>query len=157
MSESFGRHGAVLVERRSAPLVDQPRTHVLIVDDDRAARRLCAGYCDLFDFTCALARSAPEAAAALRRERFDAVLMNVHMEDSGAADLVALRALARPAPPIVGLTAIGREDEAQRWLAVGLADVLAKPVTAAKLFAALTAAVLEARPTHPRSWAPAAS
>jgi len=152
MSECFGIRDAALPER-AAPLADQPRTHVLIVDDDSTGRCLCISYCDLFDFTCAVARSAPEAAAALRRERFDAVLMNVHMEDGGPADLAALRALD-PTAPIIGLTALGRSDEAQRWLAAGMADVLAKPVTAAKLYAALTAAVAD-EPEQPRSWAPA--
>jgi CheY-like chemotaxis protein len=154
MSDSFGSQGAGLMERGGAPLVDQPRTHVLIVDDAAAARCLFASYCDLFDFTCALARSAPEAAAALRRERFDVVLMNVHMEDGGLADLAALRTLPRPVPPMIGLTALGRGDEAQRWLASGLADVLAKPVTAARLYAALTSAVVD-EPGEARSWAPA--
>lgn len=152
MSECFGIQDAALREH-AAPLADQPRTHVLIVDDDRAARRLCASYCDLFDFTFALARSAPEAAAALRRQRFDAVLMNVHMEDGGPADLAALRSLD-PAAPMIGFTALGRGDEAQRWLAAGMAVVLAKPVTAAKLYAAVTAAVAE-ETDQARSWAPA--
>jgi CheY-like chemotaxis protein len=153
MSECFGIRDAASLER-AAPLADQPRTHVLIVDDDRAGRCLCISYCDLFDFTFSVASSAPEAAAALRRERFDAVLMNVHMEDGGPADLAALRALD-PTAPMIGVTALGRGDEAQRWLAAGMAEVLAKPVTAAKLYAALTAVVVD-EPEQPRSWAPAA-
>jgi CheY-like chemotaxis protein len=156
MSESCGRHDTTPMEPGRAPLVDQPRTRVLIVEDEAAARRLVSSYCDLFDFTCATARSAPEAAAALRRERFDAVLINVHMDDAGPADVTALRALPGPQPPMIGLTAIGRGHEAQRWLSAGLAGVLAKPVTAAMLFAALTSAVVAA-PAGGRSWAPAAS
>ena len=137
MSERYAEQGAALMESRPAPFADQPRIRVLIVDDETAARRLCAGYCDLFDFTCAIARSAPEAAAALRREAFDVVLINVHMDDGGVADLAALRALPGRAPPMIGLTAIGRDDEAQRWLAAGLTGILPKPITAARLYAAL--------------------
>jgi CheY-like chemotaxis protein len=134
---------------RSATFATEPRTRVLIVDDDRAARRLCAGYCDLFDFTCAVAPSAAEAHAALGREHFDVVVMNVHMDDDG---LDAVRAL--PRLPVIGLTSLGRADEAQRWLAAGLSGVLAKPITAAKLFAALTAATTPDTDLS-RSWAPA--
>jgi CheY-like chemotaxis protein len=152
MSQSFWIQDAVPAQRGAAPLADLPRTRVLIVDDETAGRRLCASYCDLFDFNWAVARSAPEAAAALRRERFDVVVMNVHMDDGGPADLAALRALD-PGRPMIGLTALGRRDEAQRWLAAGLTGVLAKPVTAAKLFAALNAAVA-APDDRSRSWAP---
>jgi CheY-like chemotaxis protein len=55
--------------------------------------------------------------------------------------------------PIIGLTAVGRGDEAQRWLAAGLAAVLAKPITAAGLFAALGVALTGESDTA-RSWAP---
>lgn len=55
---------------------------------------------------------------------------------------------------MIGLTAVGRHDEAQRWLGAGLAGVLAKPITAAKLYAALSTAV-EREPDDSRSWAPA--
>jgi CheY-like chemotaxis protein len=83
--------------------------------------------------------------------------MNLHMQAcDGLAAMRAIRALpgAASGTPIIGLTAVGRGEEAQRWLAAGLAGVLAKPITAARLFAALTAA-FEAPDDHARSWAPA--
>jgi CheY-like chemotaxis protein len=128
---------------------------VLIVDDDGATRRLCADYCDLFDHPSQAVRSAHDAVDALRRERFDVVVLSVGMGDT----LDALRAIrALPAPsceaPIIGLTPIGRGEETQRWMAAGLAAVLAKPVTARRLFGAL-ASVLSSDPDGARSWAPA--
>jgi two-component system, sensor histidine kinase len=135
---------------------DPIRSHVLIVDDHAPSRRICAGYCDLFDHTSEMVAGGAEALEALRREHFHVVVMNVHM--AGAAGLETLRAIrALPAPagetPVIGLTAVGRHDEAQRWLGAGLAGVLAKPITAAKLFAALNTAV-ERPPNDARSWAP---
>ena len=133
------------------------RSHVLIVDDHAPSRRLCAGYCDLFDHTSEMAGGVMEALAALRRERFHVVVMNVHMAESGALEtLRAIRALPGPAAetPVIGLTAIGRHDEAQRWLGAGLAGVLAKPITAARLYAALSM-VADNQPASSRSWAPA--
>jgi CheY-like chemotaxis protein len=147
MTDSFEAES--LTDRRVDPFRAETRAHVLIVDDDRAARRLCAGYCDLFDFTCEIAPSAAEAHAALVRERFDVVVMNLHMDGAG---LDAVHAL--PRLPIIGLTALGRGDEAQRWLAAGVSGVLAKPITAAKLFAALTTAITPDTSAS-RSWAPA--
>jgi two-component system, sensor histidine kinase len=133
------------------------RSHVLIVDDHAPSRRLCAGYCDLFDHTSEMVAGGAEALAALRRERFHVVVMNVHMAESGALEtLRAIRALPSPAweTPVIGLTAVGRDDEAQRWLGAGLAGVLAKPVTAARLYAALSM-VADNQPAAERSWAPA--
>ena len=133
------------------------RSHVLIVDDHAGSRQLCAGYVDLFDHTSEAVRGGAEAVEALRRGPFGVVVMNVHMDASAALDtLGAIRALPYPASetPIIGLTAVGRGDEAQRWLAAGLAAVLAKPITAARLYEALGAA-LDAPIDTARSWAPA--
>ena len=133
-----------------------PRAHVLILDDHAPSRAICAGYCDLFDHTSESIGVAREAVAALRRARFGAMVINLHAEAWNALELIpAIRALPGPAgrTPIIGLTAIGRGHEAQRWLGAGLAAVLPKPVTAARLFAALGAALGDGN-REPRSWAP---
>jgi DNA-binding NtrC family response regulator len=146
MSESHERLDEA--EPVRAPYADLPRTHVLIVDDDAAARCLCAGYCDLFDFTWALAKTAADGASTLQHERFDIVVMSLGMADH--ADLLGhCEGRAR----VVGLTPVGREDEAQRWLAAGLSAAIAKPISASRLFAALTTAAEPAG--GQRSWAPA--
>jgi CheY-like chemotaxis protein len=139
------------------PAAEPIRSHVLIVDDHGPSRSICAGYCDLFDHTSEVAAGGEEAIEALRRERFHVVVMNVHMAEAGGLEtLRAIRALPGPAreTPVIGLTAIGRHDEAQRWLGAGLAGVLAKPITAAKLYAALST-VVDRSPDDARSWAPA--
>lgn len=131
-----------------------PRPRVLIFDGSDACRQLCVGYCDLFDHACEGVASGREALAALKRERFDVVVMNVHPQRGDVlATLRGIRAAAGDAP-VIGLTAVGRGHEAQRWLAAGLDAVLAKPVTAARLYAALEAATAPARDSA-RSWAPA--
>jgi len=139
------------------PASEMPRTHVLTVDDQAATRAVCASFCDLFDHTSQTAGSAAEALAAMSRERFDVVVMNVHMQgENGIEALNAIRRLPAPAAgtPIIGLAAASRADEAQRWLAAGVAGLLAKPVTAARLFSAIQS-VRTAPPAGARSWAPA--
>ena len=147
-----GRHG------REAGCAAAPgRARVLIVDDHAPSRDLCADYCDLFDHSSESVGAAREAVAALRRAPFEVVVMNLHAAAWNAMDVIpAIRGLPGPASrtPIIGLTGVGRSHEAQRWLATGLAAVLPKPITAARLFAALGAA-LETGPDGPRSWAPA--
>ena len=53
----------------------RPRT----VEMSGALRSVCASFCDLFDHTSETARSTAEAVAAMKRGRFDVVVMNVHM------------------------------------------------------------------------------
>ncbi|MEJ0066602.1 MAG: response regulator [Caulobacteraceae bacterium] len=78
--------------------VEFARSHVLIVDDHAHSRRICAGYCDLFDHTSEMVAGSAEALAALRRERFHVVVMNVHMAEAGGLEtLRAIRALPSPA------------------------------------------------------------
>ena len=142
---------------RAAPAAEAARSHVLIVDDHAPSRRICAGYCDLFDHTSEMVAGAADALDALQRDRFHAVVMSVHMAQAGALDtLSAIRALPAPAgeTPVIGLTAVGRQDEAQRWLGAGLAGVLPKPITAAKLFAVLNTVAVAGR-DETRSWSPA--
>jgi len=136
---------------------DPRRQHILIVDDHPPSRRLCAAYCDLFDHTSETVGGGAEAVAALRQGGFHAVVMNVHMAEAGALDVLdAIRALPAPisATPVIGLTAVGRGEEAQRWLGAGFAGVLAKPITAARLYSALSM-VADSGPATVRSWAPA--
>ena len=154
MSESLDHHDSLMCDRQAAAS-ESVKPNVLIVDDEPDSRRICAGYCDLFDHASLAVKNVGEAAAALRRERFDIVLLSVHM--AGALDAVrAIRALPPPAAdaPIIGLAAMGKGDEAQRWMAAGLAAVLAKPITARRLFRALVAASKRG-PAGARSWAPA--
>jgi CheY-like chemotaxis protein len=129
-----------------------PRTHVLIIDDDGPSRALCADYCDLFDHTSEGAASAAEAVAALGRAPFGVVLLNLQMK-TAPVTVQAIRVLPGRAglTPIIGLAGA---DQAG-WRFRGLAAVLAKPVTAAQLFAAL-GATLASVADEPRSWAPLA-
>lgn len=138
------------------PRTAQSRTRVLILDDHAPSRDLCAGYCDLFDHTSESVAAAHEAVSALRRGAFGVAVINVHSARWDALEVIpAIRALPGAGrTPIIGLTAIGRGHEAQRWLGAGLAAVLGKPITAARLFAALGAA-LQGAEREPRSWAPA--
>jgi CheY-like chemotaxis protein len=140
----------------AAPAVAQVRAHILILDDHAPSREVCAGYCDLFDHTSESVGAAGEAVMALRRSAFGVVVLSVHAEAWDArAVITAIRALPGPAgrTPIIGLTGVGRDAEAQRWLAADMAAVLPKPVTAARLYAALGAA-LDDGVAGPRSWAP---
>ena len=128
---------------------------VLVVDDHEVNRRLCAAYCDLLNLSCELAASGAEAVAAVQRARFDLVLMDIQMPGmSGIEATLAIRALPGPAGqvPIIAVTSDVDPADREAYRASGMADVVAKPFSAARLFKAISDVMGLAR-TEPRSWA----
>jgi signal transduction histidine kinase/CheY-like chemotaxis protein len=95
------------------------------------------------------------AVEAWTREAWDLVLMDVQMpEMDGLAATAAIRAAekseGRTRTPIIALTANAMAHQIESYLAAGMDGHVAKPIEAAALFAALSAAVApaEAAETH---------
>ncbi len=83
-----------------------------------------------------------EALEALSREPFDLVLMDVRMPEMGGEEATRrIRAGevagADPGIPIIALTAYALEGDRERFLAAGMTDYLAKPITLGDLDRAL--------------------
>jgi len=80
-----------------------------------------------------------EAVAAVERETFDAVLMDVQMpEMDGFNATRAIRAQSRHVHlPILAMTANAMEGDREKCLAAGMNDHIAKPITADDLYAML--------------------
>jgi DNA-binding NtrC family response regulator len=113
---------------------------VLVVDDDESLRFLCRVNLELDGYRVLEARSIAEAAAALAGDRIDAVLLDLHLGDGNARDLLA--ALGDERPPVAlftGSEIIGPELQALAE------DVLSKPFTLDGLLATVDRLV-----THPR-------
>ena len=85
-----------------------------------------------------------EAVNAASAEAFDLILMDVRMPViDGLAATRAIRALADPASqtPILAVTAEAMPEDAARCRSAGMDGHLAKPVTQAKLYAAVDLAL----------------
>lgn len=124
---------------RGAPL-DSRRMKVLIVDDHPANRDLLRIMLQAADCDTAEACDGREAVNAASAEAFDLILMDVRMPVmDGLAATRAIRALADPASqtPILAVTAEAMPEDAARCLSAGMDGHLAKPVTQAKLYAAI--------------------
>jgi CheY-like chemotaxis protein len=135
--------------------VRRSRPHVLIVDDHPACRAICTAFCDLFDFSSETVNDGAEAVQAVTHQRFDVILMDIHMPGMGGIEAArAIRALDSPAArtPIIAVNTADDPNDEAHYRDHGLYAVVGKPITASRLFKAMNAALASA-PHEPRSWA----
>ncbi len=115
------------------------RLHVLIMDDAHVDRLVFAALCDLFDYSCECVGDRMAALDAAGACAFDLVLMGAgaaETEDKESAQ--ALCALPRAAP-IIALAPRADPEIVARYRGWGVTNVIAKPVTPARLRRAISA------------------
>jgi PAS domain S-box-containing protein len=128
---------------------------LLLVEDNRVNQRLAARLLEKQGHLLRLASNGREALAALEREPFDLVLMDVQMPVmDGLETTQAIRAReARGEPfssrgrlPILAMTAHAMKGDRERCLAAGMDGYVAKPIHPPELFAAIEALVPHPQP-----------
>jgi signal transduction histidine kinase/CheY-like chemotaxis protein/HPt (histidine-containing phosphotransfer) domain-containing protein len=116
---------------------------VLVAEDGRINQKVVQGMLEKLGHRVTLAKNGREALAALGQERFDVVLMDIHMPElDGYQTTAAIRASDDPLVrelPIIALTADAMQDDRQRCLDSGMDAYLAKPLKAAELVRVLEA------------------
>ncbi len=114
---------------------------VLVAEDHPVNRQYLAALLDNLGHQAHFTANGTEAVQAARQQRFDVVLMDLHMpEMDGLAATQAIRALpdrAAATVPIVALTADAFEQTRDRCLMAGMNDFLTKPVSPQKLASSL--------------------
>jgi len=82
-----------------------------------------------------------EAVAAVERQPYDIVLMDVQMPEmdglAATRAILALHPLAKDRPWIIALTANAMQGDRENCLAAGMDDYISKPIKTAELSAAL--------------------
>ena len=123
-------------------LTSQP--HVLIVDDNATNRVVAQALCEMFGCTSELAEDGLEALEAVQARPFDLILMDIKMPRmDGVQATQAIRALPGPERdiPIVALTANADPEDAKRYVSIGMAAVVEKPIKPERLRMAMNAAM----------------
>ncbi|MFI3185626.1 MAG: ATP-binding protein, partial [Methylococcaceae bacterium] len=112
---------------------------VLIAEDNLINQRVVGEFLKLFGITIEIANNGKEALALLEIGEFDAVLMDIHMPEMGGFKATRwIRSQVRFATlPIIALTAGVTQEEQEKCLAIGMNDVIAKPIDPKKLFSTL--------------------
>ena len=101
----------------------------LVIDDEKIMRDAA---CTLIDDEGHYADPAPDGAAALARlkeERYDGILLDLHLRGENGLDLLAVITKEKPGIPIVMVTAQGGIDSAVEAMRRGAIDFLEKPFT----------------------------
>lgn len=124
-----------------APTDESGRTFkVLHVDDDPMNLRVVQEILGAYGHHAVMANSGAEALERLASERFDLMLLDIHMPGMTGLDVVeALRARAGPEreTPVIALTADVYSRRPAEYLALGFNDFVSKPILVAGLISAI--------------------
>jgi CheY-like chemotaxis protein len=115
------------------------RARILLAEDNIVNQRIVAGILKKKGHDVAIAASGRDALAALERQEFDLVLMDVQMPDINGFEATALirqrETAAGGRVPIVAMTAHAMKGDRERCLAAGMDAYLRKPLDAKQLLA----------------------
>jgi CheY-like chemotaxis protein len=143
--------GQETAKRRFKPSTDLIGMNVLVVDDNTTSREIFQDMLESFSFEVTLAASAKEGLAVLEKasesEPFELVTMDWKMPEIDgieASKLIKNHKSLSKIPPIIMVTAYGREEIIQQAEELGLEGFLLKPVSPSMLFDATMQAFGEA-------------
>jgi diguanylate cyclase (GGDEF)-like protein len=110
---------------------------VLVAEDNRTNQMVAAGMLAMNGCECEFAANGREAVEAARHGRFDLILMDCSMPEMDGYEATAhIRNFEEPLgrrTPIVAMTANTQQGDAEKCLAAGMDDYLAKPITLVEL------------------------
>ena len=102
-------------------------TSILLVDDDPRMQALGRFVLEQQGYSVVVAANGLEATAAVERDRFDLVLMDLEMPRLDGHEALKLIKARRPSLPVVAVTAYAMVGDSERCLAEGFDDYVSKP------------------------------
>ena len=109
---------------------------VLVAEDNDVNRKVALAMLRRYGYQADVAANGAEALAAVKRQRYDLVLMDIQMPEMDGLEATRAIIALGPAvqrPRIVGLSANAMTEDVQAALQAGMDDYLAKPITPAGL------------------------
>jgi CheY-like chemotaxis protein len=124
---------------------------VLVVEDNLVNQKLASALLQRAGHIITLATNGRDAVSAVGRERFDAILMDVHMPIMGGFEATRLIREAEAGSgrrtPIIAVTAGAMKGDREACLAAGMDAFVPKPIQPAVLLEVLQLLASGARPT----------
>ena len=138
---SLERAGKIAPTVKEATPTKLRPLRILLAEDNLVNQRLAVGLLEMHGHTVVIASDGQQALAALQREPFDLMFMDVQMpEMSGYEATARIRAQERETGkhlPIIAMTAYAMKGDRERCLASGMDGYVSKPILAAELFRAI--------------------
>jgi len=127
------------------------QTRILLAEDNIVNQKVAARMLEAAGYSVTVTGNGREALAALEREPFHLVLMDVQMPDmDGLEAVAAIRARERFLPrrmPVVAMTAHAMSGDHEKCLAAGMDGYIAKPVRKAELLGVIRQFLGELHPS----------
>jgi signal transduction histidine kinase/DNA-binding response OmpR family regulator len=137
-----GRQQAVELSREQARCLPVSPLHVLVAEDNIINQRYAVSVLENEGYSAVIVGNGREALAAMERETFDLVLMDLHMPDmDGFEATSSIRARERflgRRIPIVAVTAHAMTGDREKCLAAGMDAYVSKPIRRAELLKVIT-------------------
>jgi signal transduction histidine kinase/CheY-like chemotaxis protein len=121
---------------------------ILLAEDNMVNQKVAAGLLSRLGYRCDIAANGLEAFSAVKRQRYDLVLMDIQMPEMDgveATERIREHITAPLQPRIVALTANALAGDRERYLAAGMDDYVTKPIR----FEDLCDALVRAAPLSP--------
>ncbi|WP_373889318.1 EAL domain-containing protein [Massilia sp. TS11] len=120
-----------------SPALPRKEYSILVAEDNRTNQMVAAGMLAMNGCACEFASNGREAVEAARTRQFDLILMDCSMPEMDGYEATAhIRAFEESAgrrTPLVAMTANTQRGDAEKCLAAGMDDYLAKPITLVEL------------------------
>ncbi len=120
------------------PFVAVRSLRILVAEDNRVNQLVVTRLMEKQGHMVTVAASGREAIAALNRDNFDVILMDIHMpEVDGLQATRMIRAREQYTGhhiPIIAVTAFAMKGDAEKCLEAGMDAYIAKPIQATELF-----------------------
>ena len=127
--------------------------HILLTEDSIVNQKVAVGLFSLRGHSVVVANNGHEALAALEKETFDVVLMDVQMPEMDGFDAtIAIRRKEQTTGehvPIIAMTAHAMKGDRERCLEAGMDAYVSKPIEAAELYRAIETYVPRTIPVLP--------
>lgn len=149
-SSSFGQ--IKINDLTTSEPIDPATCTILVVEDNIDNQLVALHLLQKRGYQVVIANNGREALAAVERQRFELILMDVQMPEMGGLEATAAIRLKEKQGakriPIIALTANSVSESREICLAAGMDDYLNKPISRTRLFAALdTQLKKKSRPT----------
>lgn len=102
-------------------------THVMIVEDDESVREMMDIALSQAGYQVSAVSNGQSALDLLNRQRFQLVLLDVHMPRMSGLELLGAMRRMKTAPPVVMVSANTQGETVRQALSLGCSGYLAKP------------------------------